>query len=126
MGSDMIDITEMHARCVRAHEAEGLPQSVRDSLADVPHLLAAVIRLRGDLADRDCGIESALRICQIDSLRAAVRAADAMARALLDKSNGAHECNGGPERCWHCADAESDRAVVSAYDQARAKCGEVT
>jgi len=62
----------------------------------------------------------------IESLRAAVRAADAMARALLDKSNGAHECNGGPERCWHCADAESDRAVVSAYDQARAKCGEVT
>ena len=68
----------------------------------------------------------AAMFAHINALRAAVRAADAMARALLDKSSGAHECNGGPERCWYCADAESDRAVVSAFDQARAKCGEVT
>ncbi len=71
----------------------------------------------------DCRHEEELTALRAENarLRAAVRAADAMARALLDKSSGAHECNGGPERCWYCADAESDRAVVSAFDQARAR-----
>lgn len=66
------------------------------------------------------GPQVAALLAENARLRECVAAADAMARALLDKSGGAHECNGGPDRCWYCADNESDRAVVATYDIARA------
>lgn len=92
---------------------------VRGAIRDLRASLVTPGTERGEIAYFSATLSSYRH--ELQNLRAAVRAADAMARALLDKSSGAHECNGGPERCWYCADAESDRAVVSAFDQARAK-----